>query len=245
MSKGNGQAAPRPRKRLTAVQRREVIEQAATEVFAERGYHGASIDEIARRSGVTPPVVYDHFASKLELHKRLLERTRDELLTMWLAQLGGDEPPLERIERALYAWCDYVESHRYAVRMFFRETTGDPEVQAAHREIQAQARTALALILRREPGATELEGPGGPEALEMAAEVMRAGLTGLAIWWDEHRHVTREQIVAIAINSFWTGFERVREGEVWPAPADQASRPRARRSSASRADSAASASSGS
>jgi AcrR family transcriptional regulator len=195
--------------------RRELIEQAATEVFAERGYHGASIDEIARRSGVTPPVVYDHFASKLDLHTRLLERTRDELLAMWAEQLGGEQPPEQRIERALYAWCDYVEAHRYAVRMFFRETTGDPEVAATHRAIQAQARRALALILAREPGVAALAGPAGPDALEMAAEVMRAGLTGLAVWWDEHPQVTREQIVALAINSFWTGFERLRSGEVW------------------------------
>jgi AcrR family transcriptional regulator len=60
-----------------------VIERVATEVFAERGYQGASIDEIARRSGVSAPVVYDHFASKQDLFQRLLVRTRDELLAMW------------------------------------------------------------------------------------------------------------------------------------------------------------------
>ena len=55
------------RQRLSAEARRELIEQAAGEVFADRGYHGASIDEIARRSGVSPPVVYDHFESKQDL----------------------------------------------------------------------------------------------------------------------------------------------------------------------------------
>jgi AcrR family transcriptional regulator len=207
-----------PRQRMTAAARREVIERAATEVFAERGYHGASIDEIARRSGVTPPVVYDHFASKVDLHRRLLERTRDELLAMWIEHLGRDdqpEQPERRIVGAIYAWCDYVESHRYAVRMFFRETTGDPAVQAVHREIQAQARMALTAILAREPGVERMTEAGGADALEMAAEVMRAGLTGLAIWWDEHPHVSREQIVATAMNSFWTGFGRIREGDAW------------------------------
>jgi len=83
--------------------RREVIERAASEVFAERGYHGASLDEICRRSGVTPPVLYDHFASKLDLHKHLLERTRDELLQVWREHLAGDEPAAVRIPRALDA----------------------------------------------------------------------------------------------------------------------------------------------
>jgi AcrR family transcriptional regulator len=205
-----------PRKRMTAEARREVIEQAALEVFAERGYHGASVDEIARRSGVTPPVVYDHFASKLDLHKRLLERTRDELLEMWREHLAGDESAEERIPRALDSWASYVQEHPYAPRMFFHETTGDPEIQAIHAEVQAQARVALGAILGREPGAEKVAGSADEEALEMAAEVMRAGLTGLAIWWNEHPDVPRDRIVATAINAIWIGFERVRRGETWP-----------------------------
>jgi AcrR family transcriptional regulator len=207
----------RPRRRLSAQERREVIEQAALAVFAERGYHGASIDEIARRSGVSPPVVYDHFDSKLDLHKRLLERTRDELLAMWTEQLAGDDPAEERIPRALDAWARYVEKHPYAPRMFFNETTGDPEVEAIHREVKAQGAAALGAILGREPGAERIAGSADSEALEMAAEVIRAGLTGLAIWWSEHPHVPREQIVATAVNAVWIGFERVRRGEGWRA----------------------------
>ena len=97
------------RKRVSAAARREIIERAAADVFAEHGYHGASVDEIARRSGVTAPVVYDHFDSKIDLHRRLLERTRDELLEMWRTSLSGDEPPAERIPRALDAWARYIE----------------------------------------------------------------------------------------------------------------------------------------
>lgn len=199
---------------MTADARREVIETAAAAVFAERGYHGASIDEICRRSGVTAPVLYDHFASKLALHKRLLERTRDELLEMWRGSLPGDEPAEERIPRAIDAWARYVEEHPYAPRMFFNETTGDPEVEAIHKQVRAQAVAALGAILGREPGAENIAG-ADREALEMATEVMRAGLAGLAIWWSQHPHVPREQIVATAVNVIWIGFERVRRGETW------------------------------
>jgi len=93
-----------PRKRLTGSARREVIESAAMDVFAERGYHGASIDEIARRSGVTPPVIYDHFESKAALHRRLLERTRDDLLAMWRANLGGTGTLEQQVAQAFDAW---------------------------------------------------------------------------------------------------------------------------------------------
>ena len=196
---------------MTAPQRREVIERVATEVFAERGYEGASIDEIARRSGVSAPVVYDHFASKQDLYRRLLVRTRDELLEMWREHLASDAPAGVRIPRALDAWAAYVETHRYASRMYFRDATGVPELQAFHRDLHAQARAALGAILGREPGADRLAGSADPEALEMAAEAIRAGLTGLAIWWSEHPGVPRERIVATAVNVFWIGFERARE----------------------------------
>jgi AcrR family transcriptional regulator len=201
--------ATRPRRRLSGAARRELIEQAATRVFAERGYAGASIDEIARRSEVSPPVVYDHFASKLALFTRLLERTRDELLAMWVKELAGEDPTQLRMERAFGAWARYVEQNRFASRMYFQEATGDPQARAAHRAIQAQGRAALAAILGREPGAERIAGGGDPEALEMAAEVMRAGLAGLAIWWDEHPHVPRERIVETTMNVLWTGFERL------------------------------------
>jgi AcrR family transcriptional regulator len=204
------------KKRLPAAERREIIERHATEVFAERGYHGAGMEEIARRSGVTPPVVYDHFDSKLDLHRRLLERTRDELLAMWSEHLGGDEPAEVRIPRAIDAWARYVEGHPYAARMFFQETTGDPEARAVHQRVQAQARTALGVLLGGEPGAANIAG-ADRLALEMAAEVMRAGLTGLAIWWIDHPEVPRERIVETAVNAIWIGFERVGSGERWTA----------------------------
>lgn len=209
MSKSDAVAATTPRRRMPAAERRDVIERAATRVFAEHGYAGASIDEIARRSGVSPPVVYDHFSSKLDLFTRLLERTRDELLAMWVQTLAGDDPTDMRMRRAFDAWARYVESNRFASRMYFLEATGDPQARAAHRAIQAQGRVALAAILGRESGAARIAGGGDSESLEMAAETMRAGLAGLAIWWDEHPRVARERIVETAMNVLWTGFAQL------------------------------------
>ena len=42
----------------------------------------------------------------------------------------------------------------------------------------------------------------------MSAEVLRAGLAGLAIWWQDHPDVPRERIVATAVNAVWIGLER-------------------------------------
>jgi len=206
-----------PRRRLTSQARREIIERAATEVFAECGYHEASIEEIARRSGVSVPVIYDHFRSKQELHRRLLERHFADLRAVWRAHLDSDEPGERRIPRAFDAWFEYVQTHPYAWRMLFRETTGDPEVEALHRAVAAQSRAALMPLLAREPGAEAVAGSSDPEALELTWEVLRAVLQGLALWWYDHQHVSRQRIVTTAMNAIWIGFERTGRGETWKA----------------------------
>ena len=200
---------------MSAQARREVIERAATEVFAERGYRGASIDEIARRSGVSAPVVYDHFASKQELHRRLLERHTEDLVGLWYEHLLGDDPPDVRLPRAIDAWARYVEANPFAWQMLFRDTSGDPEAQATLAAVNARGREALVRMLAHEPGAENLAGAQDAEAFEMAVELLRSGLTGLAVWWREHPHVPREHVVATAMNVLWIGFERVRAGERW------------------------------
>ena len=167
------------------------------------------MDEIARAAGVSAPVLYDHFDSKLDLHRRLLERTRDELLEMWRTHLAGAGPAADRVPRAIDGWARYVQANPYATRMFFRETTGEPDAAAIHRRIQAESQVSLGEILGGEQA-------GDPVALEMAATVMRSGLTGLAVWWLDHPEVTREQIVIAAMNVIWVGFERVIAGERWP-----------------------------
>jgi AcrR family transcriptional regulator len=220
-----GSTTDTPRKRLTAQARREVIELAATEVFAERGYGAASMDEIAKRSGVSVPVLYDHFPSKLELHRCLLERHFAELREIWQQGVPEDAGLEQRLPRALDAWFGYVQTHRYAWRMLFRDTSGDPEVQRIHAEVSAQSRAELLPLLARQPGAETIAGAREHEAVDMVWEILRGVLQGLALWWYEHQHVPREQIVATAMNALWVGFERAAHGERWqptsgPPPAD-------------------------
>lgn len=210
--------AAQPRKRLTAAARREVIERAATEVFAERGYQGASIEEIARRSGVTPPVVYDHFESKLDLYRRLLERHFADLREIWQQHFVGDDPPARRMARSFDAWFAYIESHPFAGRMLFRDTSGDPQTAVVHAEVAAASRAAVMPLFAGEAGAENLAGSVTGDGLDMAWVILRGVLQGLALWWADHPHVPRAQVVATAMNALWVGFERVQQGEVWQPP---------------------------
>jgi AcrR family transcriptional regulator len=212
-----------PRKRLSAGERRETIERAATELFAEQGFHRASVEEIAARSGVSVPVLYDHFPSKRALHRRLLERHFAELRQVWLQHLVADAPACERVADAFDAWFAYVEAHPFAWKMLFRDTTGDPELQEFHREVEARSRAAMMPLFAAEPGIENIAG-GTEESLEMAWEAVRSVLQGLALWWYEHRDVPRPQLVAVAMNTLWIGFERVREGDRWQSMSPHRSR---------------------
>jgi len=196
---------PQTRRRLSAAARRELIAGAATELFTERGYRGASIEEIARRAGVTPPVVYDHFASKRELYRALLESHYADLREVWRGNFAGDGPPRERVERSFDAWFAYVERNPFAGRVLFRDTS-DPEIASVHAEVAAASRAAVMPLAAAEPGLVDPGGAGDAQG-EMLWVVLRGVLQGLAIWWSEHPEVPREQVVAVAIKSLWTGFE--------------------------------------
>jgi AcrR family transcriptional regulator len=179
------------RKRLTREERREVIERAATEVFAERGFDGAGMDLIASRSGVSVPVVYDHFASKDDLYRRLLERQRDDLVAFWAQRLPlpGGRDRFDALKALVDAYYAYVEAHPFAYRMYFRDTT--------HRDIQQQGNVMLATLLKTVPGFEDAD----EATLQMSTEVLRTGLIGLALWWQEHPEVERDQVVQAAMRA--------------------------------------------
>jgi hypothetical protein len=56
---------------------------------------------------------------------------------------------------------------------------------------------------------------------------VRSVLQGLALWWYEHRDVPRSQLVAVAMNTLWIGFERVRQGDRWHSIGPHGSRSQA------------------
>ena len=64
---GAGPGTARRGNRLPRDERRGQLLAAASEVFVDRGYHAAGMDEIADRAGVSKPVLYQHFSSKVEL----------------------------------------------------------------------------------------------------------------------------------------------------------------------------------
>jgi AcrR family transcriptional regulator len=189
------------RRRLKKNERREVIEEAASALFAERGYAGTRVEDIAAAAGVTKQLLYQHFPSKQALHMALLAKHRDELLAGLAENMAAPGPLTERLPHVLDRWFAYVEEHPFALAMLFRDTTGDPEVQAFYRELQASARRANMELIRAE---AELDVP--EDQLEPLAEFARSATTGLALWWADHPEVPRSTVVAVAADALARGL---------------------------------------
>jgi AcrR family transcriptional regulator len=200
-------ANPQTRRRLKKSERRAVIEDAASALFAEHGYAETRLEDIAAAAGVTKQLLYQHFSSKRELHMALLAKHRDELLHGTAEEMARPGTLLERLSRVMERWFGYVEEHPYAMAMLFRDTTGDAELQRFHRELQASAREANVRLIRAEP---ELR--IAPDMIEPVAEFARAGSTGLALWWAENRDVPRATVVEAAVDMLVGGLGPGRHG---------------------------------
>ena len=189
------------RRRLTRSERRRVIEDAASALFAKRGYAGVKLDEIAAAAGVTKQLLYEHFPSKKALHLALLVKHRDGVLGRLAEGMSRSGPLLERIRRTTDDWFAYVEENPYASAMLFRDTTCDPEIQAFHEQLRASARAANVALIRADP---EVDVP--EDRIEPLAEYIRSATTGLAMWWADHPDVPRATVVDVVVGMLTEGL---------------------------------------
>src|SRR3954465_3695225 len=110
------------RRRLSGPDRRAGILDAALTVFSGRGYHAASIDEIAQEAGISKALIYEHFPSKKDLHVSLLERHTQEIFVRLAETAHTDRPGEVRLRNGVSAFLEWVETHREAFRLLFRDT---------------------------------------------------------------------------------------------------------------------------
>jgi AcrR family transcriptional regulator len=198
-----------PRRRISAAERRERILAAATELIAERGYADAPIDAIAKAAGVSPPVLYDHFASKLALYEAVVDSHFANLRAIWGAHLPVAELTSESVATSVDAWFAYVEANPDAARILFREPT-NPDAAVVHRAVSERSRGLVLRPLLGTPASTTLATTGAD--LEMTWVVLRGVLQGLALWWVDHREVPRDRVVDTALGALWRGWGSAFEG---------------------------------
>jgi len=198
-------AAPAPRRRMPAPLRREGILAAAEEVFARRGYHGAALDDIAQAAGISKALIYEHFASKRELHASLVNAHVEEIFQRLQASAAADRPGEERLRDGIDAFLSFVEEHRDAWRALFRDAA-DPEVGDVIERVQAQATAVIAALIAADPEAPR----ESEQAIEMHAALLSGAVQSLANWWHDHQDVPRATLVDRTMDFCWVGIDRVR-----------------------------------
>lgn len=100
---------------------RDDIIAAATRVFSLRGYHAASMTEIADEVGIRKPSLYHHIRKKEDLLFAIHEQLIDELSEETTAALARTDGPEERIRRILEVNMSFVARHRDGVAVFLQE----------------------------------------------------------------------------------------------------------------------------
>ena len=104
--------------RLPAARRKEQLLDVAMKVFAERGFHATSMNDVADAAGVTKPVLYQHFPSKRALYLELLRSVGDELMQA-IAEATAGAGPREQVEHGLHAYFRFVADQGPAYWLMF------------------------------------------------------------------------------------------------------------------------------
>src|SRR6266700_487948 len=113
------------RKRMTGKERREQLLDIGRRLFAERGFEGTSIEEIAAQAGVSKPVVYEHFGGKEGLYAVVVDREVERLTTV--TTMLFDKPLSKpKFEAAAVSLLRYIEENADGFRILVRDSNPGP-----------------------------------------------------------------------------------------------------------------------
>jgi AcrR family transcriptional regulator len=185
---------------MTGAERREQLIVVGRGLFAERGFEGTSVEEIAAQAGVSKPVVYEHFGGKEGLYAVVVDR---EVRTL-LDGIGGSltsGSERELIEQAALALLDYIESHTDGFRILARDSSvassggsfatilGDIASQVEH--ILVRAFKHRGLDARTAP---------------MYAQMLVGMVAATGQWWLGTRRPKKPEVAAHLVNLAWNGL---------------------------------------
>jgi AcrR family transcriptional regulator len=188
------------RARMTSAERREQLLEIARTLFAERGFEGASIEEIATRAGVSKPIVYEHFGGKEGLYAVVVDREVQTLLTMMRSSLTGGRPR-ELLEQATFALLDYIDQSSDGFRILVRDSPLGSD-SGSFGSIIGDIASRVEYILEGEFRGRGLD----PEYAPMYAQMLvgMVGTTGQ--WWLNARKVAKSDVAAHLVNLAWNGL---------------------------------------
>ncbi len=135
--------------RMPRDQRRASLLQAASEVFTSRGYHAAAMDDIAEAAGVSKPVLYQHFPSKLDLYLALLDASCDSLVEVVSEALASNDHNADRVVATVEAFYAFVSNASGEFRFVFEsDLTSDVSVQKRLWQVNEEIADLLAAVIQ-------------------------------------------------------------------------------------------------
>ena len=194
-----------------AVRKRQLVEL-GEELFAERGFAKASMDELARRAGVTKPVIYELFGSKEGLFEACLEGLALRLAeSIAEAARGADRTggerdgeaaavpdPEARLRAGGLAFLRFAAENRVAYELLYEGRFSDAAVRVRRRQ------AALILELMREIAPDDVD----PRELEVAANAVNSAYEGVAHWMWDHPEMDVEQLADWTVELLLPGLRR-------------------------------------
>lgn len=193
-------AAKSSKKRMTGKQRREQLLDIGRRLFAERGFDGTSIEEVAARAGVSKPVVYEHFGGKEGLYAVVVDREMQNLLHTVVDGLGNAEERA-KIEQAALALLTYIEENSDGFRILVRDrhaAAATGTFASLLSDVASQVEYILVGDFKRRGY--------DPRLAPMYAQMLVGMVAVTGQWWLEERRPKREVVAAHLINLAWNGL---------------------------------------
>ncbi|EIF00462.1 transcriptional regulator [Saccharomonospora glauca K62] len=194
---------PATRVRMTGAERRQQLLDVARSLFAEKGFDGTSVEEIAHRANVSKPVVYEHFGGKEGIYAVVVDRETRVLLDRMISTLHGGHPR-ELLEQAAVALLEYVEDCHDGFRILVRDSpvaSSTGTFSTLLNDIASQVEYVLAHEFDRR-GYDDKLAPLYAQAL-----VGMVALTGQ--WWLDARKPKRDEVAAHLVNLAWNGLSHL------------------------------------
>ncbi|ADG96705.1 transcriptional regulator, TetR family [Segniliparus rotundus DSM 44985] len=194
---------PASRGRLAKTDRRKLLLSAANDVFADSGFHKSSMEDIADRAGVSKPVLYQHFPSKLELYLTVLDGHVEELVLRVRQALRSTTDNNGRLIAAVRAFFDVIDNDTQGYKLIFNTDVMLPEVQSRISRATDACVDAVFDLVRQDSGLGLHQ-----------ARMIAVGLVGLIQvsarhWQDTGQPIAKEEAVFAAVSLAWGGLSRV------------------------------------
>jgi AcrR family transcriptional regulator len=188
------------RSRMTGSERREQLIDIARAVFAERGFDGASVEEIAARAEVSKPVVYEHFGGKEGVYAVVVDREVRQLLDMMREALAEGSARM-LLEQAAVALLNYVEQSSDGFRILVRDSPLGSST-GSYVSIMSDIATRVEGILVDEFKRRGFDAKAAPMYAQMLVGMV--GMTGQ--WWLDTRKPGKGAVAAHLVNLAWNGL---------------------------------------